>query len=96
MQTSLTFYALDVMKAGGSLRGTDLHQRAPKESEVVRKVDMRSGKSIVNELQEGAALLADQNLATGASTKVVLMTTEQQLRDLAKRNSAILSESLKK
>jgi hypothetical protein len=57
---------------------------------------MRSGKSIVNELQEGAALLADQNLATGASTKVVLMTTEQQLRDLAKRNSAILSESLKK
>ena len=57
---------------------------------------MRSGKSIVNELQEGAALLADQNLATGASTKVVLMSTEQQLHDLAMRNSAILSDSLKK
>ena len=41
-------------------------------------------------------MVADQNLITGASTKVTLMKTEQQLRDLVKKNSMILSESLRK
>ena len=76
VQTSLTFYAVDVMKSGGYSTGSDLHQRAPKDSEIVRKVDMRTGKSIVMEMQEGAGLISDQNLITGASTKVTLMKTE--------------------
>ena len=46
----MTFYAIDVIKAGGFTTGSDLHLRAPKDSEMVRKVDMRSGKSIVMEI----------------------------------------------
>ena len=50
VQNSLTFYAMDVMKAGGFTTGSDLHLRAPMDSEMVRKVDIRSGKSIAVEI----------------------------------------------
>lgn len=100
VQNSLTFYAFDILNQKGQkpLTANDLHQRgASTETEFTRRVDIRNGRSVVDEMTEMQALLATESLASGISSKVVLKSAELQMNYMFQlKNNEILSESLNK
>lgn len=100
VQNSLTFYAFDILNQKGQkpLTATDLHQKGSStETEFTRRVDIRNGRSVVDDMTEMQALLASESLASGISARAVLNTAELQMNNLMQsKNNDILSESLNK
>ena len=76
----------------------DLHQKgASSVIEFSRRVDIRSGRSVVDDMIELQALLSNENYASGISAKPVLNNIETQINNLMQgKNDDIMSESLKK
>lgn len=87
---------MDLLKGSNTLSPTDFHIRAPKDSEYAKKLDVKNGKSVVQDLQEGLGQALGKNIMGGISSKVNNRKAEDQMRQLAKMNSEIMSESLRK
>lgn len=65
------------------MTANDLHTKGSNaETEFTRRVDIRNGRSVVDDLQELQSLLASENLASGTSSKVVLNSVTSQINHL--------------
>jgi hypothetical protein len=80
------------------LSGAELHQKGPDpETEFTRRVDIRNGRSVVDDILEMRGLMANERLASGTSSKVVLNNAKMQMDSLMwQKNHDILAESLNK